>query len=79
MVAATIPTNRLSLVGYGVDDGAHVNVNACLLFVDVDPAFQTVLPNFTSVVTGTGALPGQLPVLSAGPLSAELPSRQGRV
>ena len=57
MVAATIPANRLSLVGYGVDDGAHVNVNACMLFVDVDPAFQSALPNFTSVLTGTGFLP----------------------
>ena len=56
MVAAAIPTTRLSLLGYGVDDGAHVNVNACMLFVDVDPAFQTVLPNFTSVLTGTGFL-----------------------
>jgi Flp pilus assembly protein CpaB len=79
MVAAAIPTNRLSLLGYGVDDGAHVNVNACMLFVDVDPAFQTVLPNFTSVLTGTGFLENQLPVLSVNALSAELPSRQGRV
>jgi Flp pilus assembly protein CpaB len=79
MVAAAIPTNRLSLLGYGVDDGAHVNVNACMLFVDVDPAFQTVLPNFTSVLTGTGFLEGQLPVLSVSALSAELASRQGRV
>ena len=79
MVAAAIPTNRLSLMGYGVDDGAHVNVNACMLFVDVDPAFQTVLPNFTSVLTGTGFIENQLPVLSVGALSAELPSRQGRV
>jgi Flp pilus assembly protein CpaB len=79
MVASAIPTNRLSLLGYGVDDGAHVNVNACMLFVDVDPAFQTILPNFTSVLTGTGFLENQLPVLSVNALSAELPSRQGRV
>ena len=79
MVAATIPTNRLSLVGYGVNDGAHVNVNACMLFVDVDPAFQAALPNFTSILTGTGFLPDSLPVLSVGALSGELPSRQGRV
>jgi pilus assembly protein CpaB len=78
MVAAAIPTNRLSLLGYGVDDGAHVNVNACMLFVDVDPAFQTVLPNFTSVLTGTGFLENQLPVLSISALSAEQASRQGR-
>lgn len=79
MVAATIPTNRLALVGYGVGDGAHVNVNACMLFVDVDPAFQTVLPNYTSVLTGTGFQEGTLPVLSVGALTTELTSRQGRV
>jgi pilus assembly protein CpaB len=79
MVAATIPTNRLSLVGYGVNDGAHVNVNACMLFVDVDPAYQTVLPNYTSVLTGTGFLPDQLPVLSVNAVTVEQASRQGRV
>jgi Flp pilus assembly protein CpaB len=79
MVAAAIPTTRLSLVGYGVGDGAHVNVNACMLFVDVDPAFQTVLPNFTSVLNGTGFLEGQLPVLSVSATTGEQPSRQGRV
>ena len=79
MVAATIPTNRVSLVGYGVNDGAHVNVNACMLFVDVDPAFQSALPNFTSVLTGTGFLPDSLPVLSAAAVSGEQASRQGRV
>jgi pilus assembly protein CpaB len=79
MVAAAIPTTRLSLVGYGVDDGAHVNVNACMLFVDVDPAFQAVLPNFTSVLTGTGFQEGALPVLSVAATTGELPSRQGRV
>jgi len=79
MVAAAIPTTRLSLLGYGVADGARVNVNACMLFVDVDPAFQTVLPNFTAILTGTGFLPDQLPVLSVGALNAEQASRQGRV
>jgi pilus assembly protein CpaB len=79
MVAAAIPTNRLALVGYGVNDGAHVNLNACMLFVDVDPAFQTVLPNFTSVLTGTGFLPDTLPVLSVAAISGEQASRQGRV
>lgn len=83
MVAAAIPTNRLSLMGYGVADGARVNVNACMLFVDVDPAFQTVLPNFTSLVTGTGFLEGQLPSLSALALvpveDGTHPTRQGRI
>jgi len=79
MVAVTIPTNRLALAGYGVNDGAHVNVNACMLFVDVDPAFQSALPNYTSVLTGTGFLEGQLPVLSVNSTTGELPSRQGRI
>jgi hypothetical protein len=83
MVAAAIPTNRLSLVGYGVNDGAHVNVNACMLFVDVDPAYQSVLPNLTSLVKGTGFLEGQLPVLSAeAGVSVDdgtHPTRQGRI
>lgn len=83
MVAATIPSNRLALNGYGVNDGAHVNVNACMLFVDVDPQFQSVLPNFTSVVTGTGFKEGSLPTLSAQavdlPADDTHPTRQGRV
>jgi len=79
MVAASFPTNRLATVAFGVNDGAHVNVNACMLFVDIDPAFQTVLPNWTSVVTGTGFLPDALPVLSAAALSGGIGSVQGRV
>lgn len=79
MVAATIPTTRLALNGYGVNDGAHVNVNACMIFVDVDPAFQTILPNFTSVVTGTGFKEGSLPTLSAASVSGEQAARQGRI
>jgi len=79
MVAATVPTNRLSLVGYGVNNGAHVNVNACMLFVDVDPAYQSVLPNFTSVLIGTGFPPDALPVLSVSASSAGDASKQGRV
>lgn len=54
MTAMSIPANRLALSGYAITDGAHVNVNACLLFVDVDPAFQTILPNLTAILTGTG-------------------------
>jgi pilus assembly protein CpaB len=66
MTAISIPTDRLSSVSYGVADGAHVNINACFLFVDIDPAFQTVLPNLTATLTGTGFGPDALPVLSLG-------------
>lgn len=54
MTAMSIPADRLSVSGYAINDGAHVNINACLLFVDVDPAYQTILPNLTAVLTGTG-------------------------
>jgi len=80
MVAVAIPTNRLALVGYGVNSGAHVNVNACMLFVDIDPAFQTILPNFSAVVTGTGfQQEGAAPILSASISGGGESSRQGRV
>lgn len=45
MTAVSIPTSRLESVAFGVRDGAHVDVNACFLFIDVDPSFQTELPN----------------------------------
>jgi pilus assembly protein CpaB len=79
MVAVSIPTNRLATVAYGINDGAHVNVNSCLLFLELDPAFQSQLPNLTSVVTGTGFPPEQLPVLSAAAVSGGEGSIQGRV
>lgn len=53
MTAMSIPTDRLSVSGYAINDGARVNINVCFLFVDVDPSYQTALPNLTSVVTGT--------------------------
>ncbi len=88
MTAMSIPANRLSLSGYAINDGAHVNINACLMFVDVDPTFQTILPNLTAVLTGTGL--GQvtgsegtgygatgLPILSLGVVTTGAP--QGRL
>lgn len=77
MTAMSIPANRLSLSAYAINDGARVNVNACFLFVDVDPAFQTILPNLTGTLTGTGFVPEALPVLSLG--SSASGSPQGRL
>jgi len=79
MTAITIPSSRLSMAGYGVADGAHVNIVACLLFVDVDPSFQSELPNFTGALTGTGFIPDQLPVLSLGVVPGGEGSAQGRL
>jgi Flp pilus assembly protein CpaB len=93
MTAMSIPTNRLNVSGYAINDGAHVNINACLLFVDVDPSYQTILPNLTAVLTGTGlgnidgggAATGEgssfsvtgLPILSLGVAASGAP--QGRL
>lgn len=88
MTALSIPIDRLAVSGYAINSGAHVNVNACLLFVDIDPAYQTILPNLTAVLTGTGlgsvsgatgtgfAVEG-LPVLSLGVAGSGSP--QGRL
>lgn len=79
MTAMAIPIDRLSVSGYAVNNGAHVNVNACLLFVDVDPSYQTILPNLTAILTGTGLpnVEGGLPVLSLGVAASG--SAQGRL
>ncbi len=77
MTAMSLPANRLALSGYAINDGAHVNINACFLFVDVDPAFQTILPNTTGTLTGTGFGPDALPLLALGSASSGTP--QGRL
>jgi pilus assembly protein CpaB len=77
MTAISIPASRLSLAGYAVSDGAQVNINACFLFVDVDPTFQTILPNLTASLTGTGFPADALPILSLGVGAAAGP--QGRL
>ncbi len=79
MVAVAIPTNRLSVAAYGINDGAHVNVTACMTFVDVDPAYQTVLPNYVSVMRDVYFPQNDRPYLSLDAVTAEQPARQGRV
>jgi pilus assembly protein CpaB len=79
MTAMSIPTTRLSLAAYGINDGAHVNLNACFLFVDVDPSFQTALPNYTAVLTGTGFQQDKLPTLSMNVISGGQGAAQGRL
>jgi pilus assembly protein CpaB len=66
MTAISVPASRLSLAAYGISDGAHVNVHACFLFVDVDPDFQTITPNNTATLTATGFPEEALPVLTIG-------------
>jgi pilus assembly protein CpaB len=64
MTAMSIPANRFSLSGYAINNGAHVNLNACFLFVDVDPTFQSILPNKLVTLTGLGFTAENLPILS---------------
>ena len=79
MTAVSVgPTDKYALAGYGVNTGAHVNVNACFNFIDIDPAFQSALPNQIAVLTGTGFLTETgAPVLTLG--AAPSGGDQGRL
>lgn len=80
--AITIPVSRLTSVAYGVADGAHVNVIACMLFVDVDPSFQSQLPNYVGLLVGPGVKPDQMPGITIGEnnaaFSPQVPPYEGR-
>jgi len=78
MVAVSIPTNRLATAAYGINDGAHVNVNVCMTFVDVDPAYQSITPNYLSAVQDIFFPPEEQATITLVPTTSELPSRQGR-
>jgi pilus assembly protein CpaB len=64
LTAISIPISRLSSVAGAIQDGDRIDVIASLLFVDVDPGFQSTLPNVTYTVGGTGFIQGSLPVLT---------------
>lgn len=49
MLAVSVPINRLTAVGYSVQDGDRVDVILSMLFVDVDDIFQTIAPNFITL------------------------------
>jgi pilus assembly protein CpaB len=49
-----------------------------MTFVDIDPAYQTVLPNYVSGVQDIFFPPAERPFISIEPLTLEEPSRQGR-
>jgi Flp pilus assembly protein CpaB len=51
MVAISIPMTRLGSAAYGIQNGDHVNLILTSLFVDVDPGFQSILPNTAGSVT----------------------------
>ncbi len=53
-VAVSIPINRLSVVSYAPQKGDHVNVIVTMMFVDLDPNFQTILPDHSAIVIAPG-------------------------
>lgn len=48
----TIPMDRLSGVAFALRDGDKVDVLISMLMIDIDPDFQTPLPNVTSLLIG---------------------------
>ncbi len=64
LTAVSIPITRLSSTSYGIRGGDYVNVIVTLLIVDIDPAYQSLLPNQSAgiiaansraLLIGTGA------------------------
>ena len=80
MTAIAIPITRLSSAAYGIRDGDFVDILVSLLLVDVDSSYQSILPNYTAIVTGSGYLLEQLPALTAAIRSTEprIETAQGR-
>ncbi len=63
-VLVSIPVDKLTDVGYAVQDGDYVDVIVSFLFVNVDPRFQSITPDKLTIQTiksdGTVSLaPGQ--------------------
>lgn len=55
-VAISIPITRLTSVSYALQAGDHVSVIVALLLEELDPNFQTKLPNLTGSVTAPGPI-----------------------
>ncbi len=52
--AISIPMTRLSGVAFALRDGDQVDVIIAMTLVDLDPDFQTILPNETGIIMGAG-------------------------
>jgi Flp pilus assembly protein CpaB len=66
LVAIAIPITRLSSVAFAVRDGDYVNVIATTMFVDLDSAYQSILPNNIGQVVNVGAKPDEAPLVTLG-------------
>ena len=54
MVAVSLPISRLSSVSYAPQSGDHVNVIVSMLLAELDPDFQSKLPNIAGVAIAPG-------------------------
>lgn len=50
-IAISIPVDKGALVAYASQPGDHVMVIGCMWLIDIDPEYQTELPNYTASVT----------------------------
>jgi pilus assembly protein CpaB len=73
-VALSIPINRLTSVSYALQPGDHVSVMVALLLEELDPNFQSKLPNTTAQVVAPGSTTttGTDKTASTGPSSLTL-------
>jgi Flp pilus assembly protein CpaB len=83
-VGISIPYNRVNGVALGIKDGDHVNVIVSWAVVDIDQAFQTLLPNHSAVLSppnpdGTLQLPPSLVAVVNGANAAGSPVGRGEV
>lgn len=77
LTAVSIPITRLSSAAYSIRDGDYVNIIVSMLLVDVDPANQSALPNYTASVMAAG-ITDQGTLLTAQITSGGDVSRVGR-
>ncbi|PKO07665.1 MAG: hypothetical protein CVU41_00385 [Chloroflexi bacterium HGW-Chloroflexi-3] len=49
--ALSVLIDREAMIAYAPQAGDHVMVIGCMMLVDVDPEYQTILPNYTGSVT----------------------------
>lgn len=72
--AISIPMNRFSGVAYALRSGDNVDVIVSMLMVDLDPEFQTVLPDQTAMLVSTE---GQVLLTATGASAVEVAEAQG--
>jgi Flp pilus assembly protein CpaB len=81
-VSISVPITDLTSVSYALQPGDHVSVLVALLLEELDPNFQSKLPNNTAKVESPGlrttALPGNTTIIITGPGYETNTSAQGR-